>query len=201
MPPRALAEHKPSCSPCLSPALPTAPPPQLLVRSVAAAQRFPDNARVLSTCLYGPGGCRVVGQRCMQRAVLCMPFSVAGLAATSPSSLTTPDDTGTPGGSVGPFGASAGGAAGRLRAQGMEWCVWVIRHAPQHQLKAMAPTLLARLLPATGGEAPEAAAPRGDGVGGDAMVGGWGPPVAMSGWCIAIGILSCLCTVRTPNSR
>jgi hypothetical protein len=57
-----------------------------------------------------------------------------------------------------PLGAPTGGAAGRLRAIGMEWCVWVIKHAPQHQLKAMAPTLLARLLPATGGTAPAAAA-------------------------------------------
>lgn len=65
------------------------------------------------------------------------------------------------------LGAPSGGAAGRLRAQGMEWCVWLIKHAQQHQLKAMAPTLLARLLPATGGAAPES----GGGGGGDAMVG------------------------------
>ncbi|GBF95386.1 hypothetical protein Rsub_07814 [Raphidocelis subcapitata] len=131
---------------------------QLLVRSVAAAQHFPDNARVLSACLYGPGA---------------------------------------PGGSVGPLGAPAGGAAGRLRAQGMEWCVWVIRHAPQNQLKAMAPTLLARLLPATGGVAPAAAASGGgDGGGGDAMQidapaagsslaatgGGGAQDAAMRGW-------------------
>jgi len=77
----------------------------------------------------------------------------------------------TPGaGSMVALGAPSGGAAGRLRAQGMEWCVWVIKHAPQHQLKAMAPTLLARLLPATGGEAPAVPA-GGESAAGDAMVG------------------------------
>ena len=67
------------------------------------------------------------------------------------------------------LGAPVGGSAGRLRALGMEWCVWVIKHAETHQLKAMAPALLARLLPATGGEAPAAAAA--DDGGDDAMVG------------------------------
>ncbi len=51
------------------------------------------------------------------------------------------------------LGGPSSGAAGRLKAQGMEWCVWVIKHASQHQLKAMAPTMLARLLPEAGVEA------------------------------------------------
>jgi hypothetical protein len=52
----------------------------------------------------------------------------------------------------------------------MEWCVWVIKHSPQHQLKAMAPSLLERLLPATGGGG---AAIGGGTGGGDAMVRIW----------------------------
>ncbi|KIZ04640.1 proteasome component ECM29 [Monoraphidium neglectum] len=123
---------------------------QLLVRSVAAAQRFPENARVLSVCLYGPG---------------------------APSS----------GGGQVPLGAPSGGATGRLRALGMEWCVWVIKHSPQHQLKAMAPSLLERLLPATGGGG---AAIGGGTGGGDAMqvdgpsggAGGGPQDAAMRGW-------------------
>lgn len=35
----------------------------------------------------------------------------------------------------------AGGSA-RLRAQGMEFAVWVTKHAETHQLRAMAPTVL-----------------------------------------------------------
>lgn len=47
------AESQCVAPPCRAPHSPCGA--QLLVRSVAAAQRFPENARVLSVCLYGPG--------------------------------------------------------------------------------------------------------------------------------------------------
>lgn len=50
--------------------------------------------------------------------------------------------------------SAATGANARLQQLGMEWSVWLFKHAPSWQLKALAPAALQRLLPALDGGDP-----------------------------------------------
>lgn len=123
--PAATAVVPPAAAPAAADAAAATPPAgaplatrimSLLVKSVAAANSFPDNAAAISLCLYG---------------------SSSGVSGSS---------------------SSLGPTTPRLRQLGMEFTVWVFKHAADWQLKALAPPALRRLLGAAYGGGAEATA-------------------------------------------